>query len=192
MGKTFKTSRGIEIECLPIPTLVEKLQARHPMPEPPTYTVDTITGVQEVHPYDEATVAALGTEEATAAWAEYQQKLKAATSAYNQALMRLVMLRGIKFELPATDEWIQEQKWIGLAVPDDPRERKLHWLETEALATLEDYTELLNGVMEASGIPQEVLDQAEATFRREVAGTDETAGPGAPAIEPALDHQLAV
>lgn len=191
MGKTFVTSRGIAVECLPIPTLVEKMQAQYPMPAPPTYTVETITGVKEVHPYDEATVAALGTEEAKAAWAEYQQKLQAATAAYNQALMRLVMLRGIKFELPAGDEWVEEQRFIGLAVPDNPRERKLHWLETEALATLEDYAALINGVMEASGIPQEAIDQAEATFRREVQ-REEAAGPAVQENGAELDRQPAV
>lgn len=165
MNKTFTTSRGIEIEFLPIPTLLEKLQAQHPMPGPPTYTIETATGVKETHPHDETT---LETDEDKAAWADYQARLKAATSAFNLALMRLVLLRGIKVEIPEDDGWVREQAFIGIAVPEAPLERRMHWLETEALANESDYMQAVSGVMEASGVPEEVIGEAQATFRGEL------------------------
>lgn len=170
--KTFKTSRGVEIEFLPIPTLLEKLQAQHRMPEPPTYEVKAATGAVELYPHDETTLEEKDNPEATAknlkAWADYQAQLKAATEAFNLALIRLVMLRGIRVEMPEPNGWVKEQEYIGITVPDDPLERKIHWLETEALANEADYMAVVSGVMEASGVPEEVVSQAEATFRGKV------------------------
>lgn len=160
--KTFTTSRGVVLEFLPIPALLEKLQAQHKLPDPPTYEVKTATGIVEHHTHDETTLES-GADKA--AWAEYQRDLKDKTAALNLALMRLVMLRGVKVQLPADDTWIAEQRFIGLTVPDDPLERKMHWLETEALASANDYAQMLAGVMAASGLSEEVVQQAEATFR---------------------------
>lgn len=159
---TFTTSRGIVLEFLPIPALLEKLQAQHKLPEPPTYEVKTATGVIEHHTHDETT---LETDADKAAWAEYQKNLQEATARLNLGLMRLVMLRGVKVEMPEGEAWIAEQQFIGLTVPDDPLERKMYWLETEALASANDYAQMLAGVMAASGLSEEVVAQAEATFR---------------------------
>lgn len=160
--RTFVTSRGVTLEFLPIPALLEKLQAQHKLPEPPIYEVKTATGVTEKHTHDETT---LETDADKAAWAEYQKNLQEATARLNLALMRLVMLRGVKVQMPKDDTWIAEQQFIGLTVPDNPRERKLYWLETEALASQDDYAQMLAGVMAASGLSEEVVQQAEATFR---------------------------
>lgn len=163
--REFTTSRGVRLEFLPIPTLLEKLQVQHPMPAPPTYEVKTATGAVELHQHDETT---LDTDADKAAWAEYQVRLKAATDRLNLALMRLVLLRGLKVDMPAPNGWVHEQQFIGIQVPDDPLELKLHWLQTEALASQEDYLQAVAGVMEASGVPEEVISQAEATFRGKV------------------------
>lgn len=186
--KNFTTSRGITIEFLPIPTLLEKLQAQHKTPEPPTYEIKAATGVTERHAHDETT---LESDEDKAAWADYQERLKTATNQFNLALMRLVMLRGIKVELPEGNAWVEEQEFIGLTVPTEPTERKLHWLETEVLADRNDYMQVIVGVMEASGVPEEVVSQAEATFRGQVVG--QGAGrPAAPSNGKGLDHEQPV
>ncbi len=174
--KTFTTSRGITIEFLPIPTLLEKLQAQHPTPEPPTYEVKTAAGPVEKHAHNETT---LETDEDKAAWADYQARLKAARDKFNSALMRLVMLRGIKADLPEGNAWIEEQEFIGLSVPEEPHERKIYWLETEVLANEADYMAAVSGVMEASGVPEEVISEAQASFRGPL-GTNQTGGPATP------------
>lgn len=186
--KTFTTSRGIEIEFLPIPTLLEKLQAQHRMPAPPTYEIKAATGAVERHPHDETT---LETDADKAAWADYQTRLKEATASYNLALMRLIMLRGIKVDVPEPNGWVHEQEYIGITVPTDPLERRMHWLETEALANEADYMAVVSGVMEASGVPEEVVAQAQATFRGEVERKG-AGGPAAGSNGKELDHEQPV
>lgn len=180
MSKSFTTSRGIVLECLPIPTLLEKLQAQHPLPEPPTYEVKTATGIVEKHVHDETT---LETDAEKAAWADYQLRRAAAERELQAALMRIILVRGIKVDLPESDGWIKEQEYIGLSVPSDPFQRRLYYLETEALVSQSDYEGLVLAVMAASGISEEALAQVEATFRhpveRDEAGGPELAGDGA-------------
>lgn len=180
----FTTSRGIALEFLSIPVLLEKLHSQHPMPAPPTYTVETATGVKEVHTHDETT---LETAEDKAAWAEYQDNLKAAQAKLNESLMRVVLLRGLKVDIPANG-WVKEQEYMGITVPDDPTERRMHYLQTEALATREDYEAAVAGVMGASGVPEEVIRQAEDTFRGKV-GADQTSGPAPASNGNAVDDQ---
>lgn len=178
MGSTFVTSTGVTLEFLPIPLLIEKMREQHPLPEPPTYEVETAGGAKELHPHDTTT---LTTDEERAAWADYQARLAEATADDNLRFMRLVMLRGIKFDLPPTDDWIEAQAYIGLTVPTDPLNRRIHWLETEALATKEDYVALLRGVMGASEVPEEVIRAAENSFRGQV-GSNGAAGLSDPRV----------
>lgn len=183
MSRTFTTSRGVVLEFLPIPTFLEKIYIQHPLPQPPTYSVKTVAGAVETHVHDTTT---LETDEDRAAWDAYQKNLKDSQEKLNLALMRVVLLRGIKVDLPADEGWIQEQAFIGLSVPDDPRERKIYWLETEVLASKEDYAAVVAGVMEASGVPEEAVRQAEETFRGALGG-EKAAGLTAPSNGHAVD-----
>lgn len=165
MSKTFTTSRGVEVSFLSIAPLLEKVRASHPIPEPPTYEVKTAAGPVERHAHDETT---LETDADKAAWAAYVKERDAAQDGYNRAVMRTVLLRGLTYTMPEGDAWVKEQEFIGIAVPTDPLARRLHWLETEALGSVDDYIHLMTGVMEASGVSQEVLTQVEGTFRGNV------------------------
>ena len=175
---TFTTSRGKPVTFLPIATLLDKIRASHPLPEPPTYEFETAGGAKEKRFHDETT---LDTPAEKAAWAEYQTRLQAANEKLNRALTRAVLLRGVTFDAPADDPftqtlntldaiptWVAEQKLIDpdILVPIDPVERRLHYIETELLVSLDDYERVMLGTMEASGVPEELLQQMEASFRR--------------------------
>lgn len=188
MNKTYTTTRGVEVEFLPIPLLLEKLQSQHPQPQPPTYTVKTATGNVEVHPHDETT---LETDADRQAWQEYLQQAAAAKRKLDLALMRLIMLRGIKVLTEPAPDWAEEQEFIGIEVPTDPRQRRMHWLETEVFANQTDYMAIVTGVMEASGVPEEVIQDAEATFRGPVE-QDSAARVAAAVASEVVDHQPAV
>lgn len=162
--KTFTTSRGFEITFQPIPQmLIDRVRTSHKLPEPPYYEIKTLTGAIEKHAHDETT---LETDADRAAWADYQRQLAETNEHINRSFMRLVFLRGIEIEMPQDDTWVREQKLLGITIPDDPLERKLHWIETEVIATVDDADRITRGALEASGVPQEALAQAEDTFRR--------------------------
>lgn len=172
----FTTSRGFEITFKPIPQmLIDRVRTLHKQPEPPFYEVKTVSGAVEKHAHDETT---LETDADRAAWAEYQKQIADTNEKTNRAFMRLVFLRGVEIEMPQDDTWAREQKLLGIEIPDDPLERKLHWIETEVVATIADAEHITRGALEASGIPQEALAQADATFRH---------SPQRDAVEPTPD-----
>lgn len=160
---TFTTSRGIALTLKPIPQmLIDRVQNAHKLPPPPTYEIKTAAGTNESHAHDETT---LETDDDRAAWQAYIAERDQATQDANRAFMRLVFLRGVECELPGDETWVREQAMMGITVPTDPLEKRLHYLETEVIATIGDADAIVRGVLEASGVPMEALAQAEDTFR---------------------------
>lgn len=161
---SFTTSRGVLIHFLGIATLIEALRASQEAkkPKPPSYEVKTLGGAVEQHVHDATT---LETAEDKTNWAAYQQQLTAWEKQSEKDLMRLLMLRGIELKFPDDTLWEQEHKFIGLDVPTDPMEKRLHYIETEVLGGVADYEALMLGVMRISGVTEEKLSQVEASFR---------------------------
>lgn len=161
---SFTTSRGVKIHFLGIATLIEALRESQEAkkPKPPTYEVKTLGGAVEQHIHDETT---LETEADKTNWAAYQQQLRAWEKQSEKDLMRLLMLRGIDLKFPDDTRWEQEHKFVGLDVPTDPLEKRMHYIETEVLGGVADYEALMLGVMRISGVTEEKLSQVEASFR---------------------------
>jgi hypothetical protein len=174
----YTTSLGKRIEFVPIGPLLDKLHASQPEVKPPTYTVKTALGATEEWPLveqvptDDAGWAALiekqDSDENKLAVMEYRNALTASQAVYSKNLMRLILTRGLKVEIPDGDEWVDDHRFLGLTVPDDPRERRVHYIETEVLATIEDYRNLVHGVFEASEVSEDLIAQFEAAFQRPV------------------------
>jgi phytoene dehydrogenase-like protein len=167
---SFITSRGVEVIFQGVATLLDKLEAVHVIPDPPMYqvplpgTLDSATNLPrtEVHFHNETT---LETEADKAAWAEYLTTKSLAEQKHNDALMRLLFMRGIRYPEPIDDAWIKQQEFLGLSVPTDPMERRLHYVQTEVVGTVSDIEQIMLGVMEASSVPQETLAAMRNSFR---------------------------
>lgn len=182
---TYKTTRGIEIEITSVPMmLIDKINAAHKDPEPPTYAIELplykdATGQPklEYHPLDDQTAE---TDEEKAALADWKKRKAEAETERNRAFMRVVMLRGIKVQMPTDDAWITEQRLMGLDVPDDPTERRLHFIETEVFGGRADYEEITRLVMIESGVDMEAVRQASELFRGDMARAtiEQPANPG--------------
>src|SRR5690606_31526822 len=117
-------------------------------PAPPTYTVETAGGEPEVHEHDETTLA---TDEDRAAWASYLVAKAEWEAALKDRLIRVVFLEGVRTR-PASDDWVKRQQFLGLAVPDDPLEREVHYVKTVLVRTPEDAEGILTAVMALSGV----------------------------------------
>ena len=131
----------------------------------------TATGIVEKHPLDARSLAEHPeqfTDEHRAAWAKYLTDSARAESEYNAGMMRLMLMRGVKVEYPSTDDWVKQQTYLGITVPTDPMERRMHYLETEVLGSQEDYIRVSLGVMAASEATPDLLKQIEDTFRGRV------------------------
>lgn len=144
-------------------------------PSPPTYVVTTVGGSEQVHPHDETT---LESDEDRAEWAAYQRARAEWEKELRERMTRVVLAEGV-LAGPADDDWIANQKFLGLRVPDDPRARRLHWIRTQLIQGPEDAQGIVAAVLALSGLSEEKLRAAERSFR------DPVAEPGRPGAEPA-------
>lgn len=164
---SYTTSRGVTLDFVGIAPMLDKLRVTFAIPTPPQYAVKTLQGNTELHDHDETT---LQTDDDRAMWANYLKEKTEAERRYNQALMRLLLLRGVRVDM--AEGWEAEHTYLGFVVPTDPIEKKMHWLETEVLGTVQDYEAVMLGVLEASGVSEEVLTQIGESFRYSVARTE--------------------
>lgn len=195
MENKFNTSRGVMVEFVGIAPLLDALRAQYQPPKPPTYVVKTAAGAEEIHTHYRRVVkrkelddagneiereieeTSLETDAERVAWAEYERELAETEAKANQALVRLVLLRGIKIAMPQDDEWVKDHEFMGLRVPADPRARRLYYLENEVVGNQRDVERIVEGVLLASGVNEGMVSAMEAAFR----GHDERNAAAGPA-----------
>jgi len=177
----YETRKGVAVRlCLFSPVLRDKVRQSVEFPEVPVYVAKTAGGGEEEHPY---TADMIETDDEKAMWQEYQTALTVANLTLYDRLGRLALTRGTDPDIP--EGWEQEQEAFGVEVPEDPTERKLHWLETEAVESNQDYSELILAILAYQSIQQEDRAAAAASFPDPVGGDEGQAGdtPGGPASE---------
>jgi len=198
-------STGYEVECLPVGqhlATVGSSVADPPKPAPPQYTIEGVGGAKEKRDHDEVSIKDPKTsDKERAAWDKYQERLEKweAKVAENQAKRdtmeaRFIALRAIAIPSRPTDEamkqWAEEQELLFGLVPDsdnglpDKINLYLFWIAQEVIATQDDGKRIMIGVMRASGMDAEAIDQAVNMFWPEMgnaggSGTDDTRDPGA-------------
>lgn len=165
--KTFTTSTGIEVRILGLSQLLlDKTRTSVKFPDPPTYELETVAGKKEVHAHNETT---LETDEDKKAWADYQTALAEADRLQKDRLLKLILMKGIEVDMPeeegADDDWLAVQAFIGLEVPEDTLGKRYDYITTEVISNPEDLAEIMQLVMEKSGVPKEALAEARASFR---------------------------
>ena len=190
-GRVFiTTSRGVEVECLPIADTIdaqeENARGSIEWPEVPTRTITDIAGSKMVEPLTEAYIeTGHATHEEIGAWTDYQVAQAEAEATFQTRFrdgrVRLIAAKGVQWDASLEKDWTEAAEWIGMVVPEDPRDRKLHFLRFEVLGNIGDLYTILFGIYHASGYDEEVLDEMEATFRSEMGQQDE--GPDAGASE---------
>lgn len=165
-NRNFVTKAGVELTLVPIPPmLLEKVRGSVKYPPIPQYETKTAAGNIEKFNHDEST---LQTDADKAAWAEYTAAKREADRLLNERVMRALFLKGIALDMPADDEWIKEQEFMGIEIPTDPQERKLHYIQTEILASSEDMVGIMSDIMRLTGVEEAVVQSAEDSFRRAV------------------------
>ncbi len=189
MKDVFVTKDGNRIPLRRVaPILMEKIRKSVTLPSPPTYEVETAGGDIETHIHDETT---LETDEDRAAWAAYQIAHAKANEAMIEKILRLLFAKATGDVLPPSDDWAKEQAYLGVDVPGDPLERKIHYIQTELLTHTSDIMAFMTAAMALTGVDEEVVESAEATFRHPVrqAGEDPGTSAGQPETEGALVAQ---
>jgi len=160
------TRRGVAIRlCLFSPVLQDKVRASVEFPAVPIYEAETAGGGKEEHEY---TADMIETDEEREMWAEYTAKRVAAELMLYERLGKLALVRGTEVDIP--DGWQEEQALFGLDVPDDPTERKLHYLETEAVESNQDLSELILAILRYQSATEEERAAAADSFKSPLEG----------------------
>lgn len=180
--KTFTTSKGIVLEIVPITFLLDALHASHRPPEKPKYNAKTAGGVEEwieITEQDLTEHPDQFTPEQHAEYNRYRIDLALYHRKLNEDETKLILSRGVNVELPTDDKWVKRQKKLGIDVPSDPDDLKIHYITTECFGSTDDMKLLALDVWRESEVSEEVIASVEALFRhslrrRERSATEQT------------------
>ena len=154
------TRKGVAIRLrLFSPVLRDKVRQSVEFPEPPVYEAKTAGGGTEKHVYTEDMIE---TDVEREMWRQYQGRRLAVDLQLYDRLGKLALIRGTEIDVP--DGWEQEQAFFGIEIPEDPLERKLHYLETEAVESNDDLRDLILAVLQYQNTTEEERAIAAVSF----------------------------
>lgn len=136
---------------------------QHPEPQPPTYKVEAVGGVTEEFPHTRETVE---TTEEKEALLKYEENLNTWMAELSLLTMRMFLTQGV--ELHLTKKQVEKAKnslkLLGMNLPTDEQELNLLILEMFVIQKTDDMEKISQAILAETGISQEVLETAEATF----------------------------
>ena len=165
MAETFTGDNGADVRLRAVSQrLVIELLAHFPIPTPPTYTVETVSGDRQTLTHDETT---LQTDEDRAAWAAYLDAKAGAEMRRNLELHRFLLYQCILDEPPPWQEWGVDYALWGLEPPDsaDKVAFKIRWVEEVIAPDPETMARLMLKLYQLSGMEVERLREIERFFR---------------------------
>ncbi len=167
--REYTTERGVTIEVMPIPTLLDAIRSGHKMPPAPTYTEHLAGGATQDIEITPEMARAWQAEDLdgwapyAAAWSAYEAQLDERTKILNDRLWRAVMRRSVMFDMPKDEAWVQEQRDLGIDVPDGLAERRDHYLLTEVIGSAHDIINIM-ALAAGANVTEEQLSAVEASF----------------------------
>lgn len=163
----FTTGAGIKIELKRIdPVFLQAVISSVKMPTRPTYTATTVSGRTEEHPMDGE--SAKQTEGGEQIWESYQDELTRASSLQTERSLRALFLDGTvcpKGEF-VDAQWEKRMHIIGVDLPSDPEELWVMYLMMSLSS--DDIIRMSSHIMRLTGVDEELIQQAEDSFRDSV------------------------
>lgn len=163
----FTTGRGMKIELRRVdPVFLQSVISSVKMPEIPTYKTTTVSGREETHKMDKE--AAEQTEGGKEIWQSYEEDLARKSSEQTERSLRALFLDGT---VPPTgafvdQEWQRKMEIIGVTLPEDPIELWVMYLMM-AMSS-DDIIRMSSHIMRLTGVDEELIQQAEDSFRDSV------------------------
>lgn len=174
--KTYTTERGVTVSITPIPLLLDQIRNMHERPEVPTYAEKLAGGEHQVEMTAKEMEAAKVHNpdwyaEHAEVWEAYQEAWQESEAALNQKLLDAIALKGVRFDLPDDDLWVEEQTFLGVTVPESGLARRVHYFKTEVLGGPKDIIRVM-AMAAGSDVDEEVLARAIGSFRGLLQGTE--------------------
>ena len=162
-------NKGLKIKVKRVdPLTIQKVTQSVKMPERPTYKAKTITGAIEEHPIMDMETAEQ-VDNGINLLTHYNERLQSAQSEQNSKVTNALFFYGADFELPGGD-WEEEDEFFGLIVPQKLKFKKAYYLSNHLAA--EDLVNLISKIMEKTGVGEDIIRQAEETFRSAIQDRD--------------------
>ena len=170
---------GWVVECLPVGDLLLRVgdHIERPVePSPPTYTMGGVGGATEERDHNQESIDDPKTSEAEReAWmvylaqkAAYDARMAEIEARINEMRGTFINLEGIKVRgLPADlPAWADKQRArYGFEIDGtDDESLLLAFISHNVIRTMRDGVRITAGILRASGLDQEALDAAEASF----------------------------
>lgn len=97
-------------------------------------------------------------------WEAYRAEVDKSDARLNEKLLDAVAIKGVHFEMPEDDDWIDEQRFLGVDVPDGRLEMRAHYFRTEVIGGTRDVIRIM-ALAAGAEVSEEVLARAESSFR---------------------------
>lgn len=185
---TITTDAGVEVPIQPISLVTLEmseqglLQSYKDRGEPldvPTYEAELPGGEKEMHQHDATT---LRTDEERAAWKAHLDAKDRYYNDLSELRQSIIYTDGIMAE-PTDDLWEAKQRRRYIRIPEDPEEKRVHWIKTELLRTAPDIVEATTAIMALSAggvVSREQIDAHKATFLHSLQAQPEQPAADAP------------
>ena len=159
----YTTKDGRIIQLRPVgQRYIDMIRAKHPLPEMPSYTIETVAGDKETHQHsairdDKGHIikTTLETPEDWDTWHAYESGTREAISAQYAAITEFLLYNAIAEEPPPVEEWGTDLALFGLTPPDpttEPIQHKAFWVENELLPDQDDLSGILSQLYAMAGI----------------------------------------
>lgn len=143
------------------------IEKHQEIPEPPTYDIECGGGPfgswieTRTHTTDTITD---GTEDEKATWSLYLELQNELNNLEWEHTSRLYFLEGM--QNPPENGWTEKQTRYGIDIPDDPDERKMHWIKTEVIVSRAELSWLARLIQGQSNFTEVGRRLAADMFRR--------------------------
>jgi len=191
-SNVYTTQSGYELKLHPVSIMLGQkiggslrkryLAAGEPL-DPPVLTIINVAGEELEGELTANDLELPGNPEETerrrASWAAHQDALGRYTSEYNSLYTDAFLYYGTEIEVDP--EWAKVEAHFGIDIPEDPFERKLHYLQLEVLRTPDDIRDCMVAILNltASGAVSEAeLDGLRRSFRNTIRGDQGSSGDG--------------
>jgi hypothetical protein len=167
----LRTTSGHTIIIKPLsPFLLDKLNTAFPVPDPPTYEIETATGDIETHFHDEES---LETGEDREAWEAYNVEFNRIAQEKNDASIKVFIDQGVILPdeiAPEIEHWKDLLISCGIPVPKSEIDQKVEFVKDIVLTNPDDIMLVMSEVVKLSGVSEKLVRQAEDSFRDQVEG----------------------
>lgn len=134
--------------------------------ELPQYCEELPNGKQQCFVHDEVSIEQTENKEEKAQWQAYQEYQAKLNTEKAERSTALILNSGVELESIPTD-WIAEQEWLGIKIPENEFDYKVHYITTELLKNMHDFQQVIILVRELGikGVDDDAITAASRSFR---------------------------